>query len=149
MAERKKESFAPPALGGSSLLVVFAVLALTVFALLSLSTVRADVRLGDAAAQAVSGYYEADCKAQEILARLRNGEKAPEEVELALFIAERVDSGETYYEYAVPISDTQELQAEVLVDPADGSYSVLRWQAVAVGEWEPDDSLNVWDGEDI
>ena len=28
----KKESFAPPALGGSSLLVVFAVLALTVFA---------------------------------------------------------------------------------------------------------------------
>lgn len=149
MAERKKESFAPPALGGSSLLVVFAVLALTVFALLSLSTVRADVRLGDAAAQAVSGYYEADCKAQEILARLRNGEKAPEKVELALFIAERVDSGETYYEYAVPISDTQELQAEVLVDPADGSYSVLRWQAVAVGEWETDDSLNVWDGEDI
>ncbi len=149
MAERKKESFAPPALGGSSLLVVFAVLALTVFALLSLSTVRADVRLGDAAAKAVSGYYEADCKAQEILARLRNGEKVPGEVELALFIAERVDSGETYYKYAVPISDTQELRVEVLVDPADGSYSILRWQAVPVGDWEPDDSLNVWDGEDI
>ena len=56
----RKEQFSPPALGGSSLLVVFAVLALTVFALLSLSTVRADARLGDAATEAVSGYYAAD-----------------------------------------------------------------------------------------
>lgn len=74
MGEKKKEAFSPPALGGSSLLVAFAVLALTVFALLSLSTVRADVRLGDAAAAAVKGYYEADVQAQELLARLRNGE---------------------------------------------------------------------------
>ena len=56
MERRTKERFSPPALGGSSLLVVFAVLCLTVFALLSLSTVRADGRLGDAAADAVAGY---------------------------------------------------------------------------------------------
>ena len=73
MDKRKRDDFAPPALGGSSLLVVFAVLALTVFALLSLSTVRADVRLGDAAAKAVTDYYAADTRAQEILAQLRNG----------------------------------------------------------------------------
>ena len=144
MAERKKESFSPPALGGSSLLVVFAVLALTVFALLSLSTVRADVRLGDAA-EAVSGYYEADCKAQEILARLRNGE-VPVEAE-----SHQEDSWHSplmiRYTYEIPISDTQELQVEVLVNPADGSYSILRWQAAAVGAWEYDDSLDIWDGE--
>lgn len=143
MAEKKREGFAPPALGGSSLLVVFAVLALTVFALLSLSTVRADARLGDAAAQAVSGYYAADCKAQEILARLRNGE-IPVEV-----TAHTEDSWHlmTRYVYAVPISDTQELQVEVLVDTADGSYSVERWQAAATGRWEADTSLELWDGE--
>ena len=145
MGERKKESFSPPALGGSSLLVVFAVLALTVFALLSLSTVRADVRLGDAAAEAVSGYYEADCKAQEILARLRNGE-VPVEAE-----SHQEDSWHSplmiRYTYEIPISDTQELQVEVLVNPADGSYSILRWQAAAVGAWEYDDSLDIWDGE--
>ena len=50
------------------------------------------------------------------------------------------------YTYAVPISDTQELQVEVLVDRTDGSWSVLRWQSVPVGEWEPDTSLTVWDG---
>ncbi|MCI8436322.1 MAG: hypothetical protein HFF40_01500 [Lawsonibacter sp.] len=144
MGEKKKEAFSPPALGGSSLLVAFAVLALTVFALLSLSTVRADVRLGDAAAAAVKGYYEADVQAQEILARLRNGE-TPVEV-----TAHGEDSWHdprfTRYTYAVPISDTQELQVEVLVDRTDGSWSVLRWQSVPVGEWEPDTSLTVWDG---
>ena len=145
MAERKKESFSPPALGGSSLLVVFAVLALTVFALLSLSTVRADVRLGDAAADSVCGYYRADGKAQEILARLRSGE-CPAEAELhpedAWTLMDR-------YTYTVPISDTQELRVEVLVDPADGSYSVLRWEAVRSEAWTFDDSLDVWDGEII
>ena len=50
-----KKRFSPPVVGGSSLLVIFAVLCLTVFALLSLSTVRADVRLSEASAQAVSG----------------------------------------------------------------------------------------------
>lgn len=144
MGEKKKEAFSPPALGGSSLLVAFAVLALTVFALLSLSTVRADVRLGDAAAAAVKGYYEADVQAQELLARLRNGE-TPVEV-----TAHGEDSWHdprfTRYTYAVSISDTQELQVEVLMEP-DGSYQVRRWQAAAVGDWTFDDSLDLWDGD--
>ena len=37
----KKERFSPPAVGGVSLLVVFAVLCLTIFALLGLATVQA------------------------------------------------------------------------------------------------------------
>ena len=59
MMEQKKK-FSPPAVGGISLLVVFAVLCLTVFALLSLTTVQADVRLADASVQAVEDYYAAD-----------------------------------------------------------------------------------------
>ena len=45
-----KQKVTLPAIGGSSLLVIFAVLCLTVFALLSLSTVQADNRLSDASA---------------------------------------------------------------------------------------------------
>ena len=140
MAQQSKprERFSPPAVGGISLLVVFAVLCLTVFALLALTTVQADTRLADASAKAVTDYYAADCQAQEILARLRRGE-VPEGVE-----SQYLDS--IIYRYAVPISDTQELQVEVLVDRTDGSWSVLRWQSVPVGEWEPDTSLTVWDG---
>lgn len=148
MAEKKREGFAPPALGGSSLLVVFAVLALTVFALLSLSTVEADVRLADASAQAVTGYYAADCAAQEILARLRNGETV-EGVEMETAKVDYIDRPaglERTCRYAVPISDTQELQVEVILHGAD--YKILRWQAVPTGKWEPDDHLDVWGGEE-
>ena len=70
----KKERFSPPAVGGVSLLVVFAVLCLTIFDLLGLATVQADRRLADASAKAVADYYAADSEAQEILARLRTGE---------------------------------------------------------------------------
>lgn len=140
MNERRREGggFAPPAVGGSSLLVVFAVLALTVFALLGLSTVRADVRLADASAQAVADYYTADCQAQEILARLRNGE-TPEGVE-------RWGSGLCYASYACPISDTQELQVVVRLSDGSEGYKVECWQAVPVGQWEYNEGLDVWDG---
>ncbi len=137
--EAKKQRFSPPAIGGTSLLVVFAVLCLTVFALLSLTTVQADVRLADASAKAVTDYYAADCQAQEILARLRNGER-PEGVAFS-------GSGLLYAGYAVPISDTQELQVSVLLMGGAGvDYVVQRWQAVPTGEWEGDESLNLWDG---
>lgn len=134
MAKREKNGFAPPALGGSSLLVVFAVLSLTVFALLSLSTVRADQRLGDASAKAVADYYAADTQAQEILARLRLGE-VPDQVAVQ---GDRVT-------YRCPISDTQALEVELR--QADGSYQILRWQAVATVEWQESDNTVYWNGE--
>ena len=145
MTEQKRERFSPPVLGGGSLLTVFAVLALTVFALLSLSTVRADVRLGDAAARAVTDYYAADVRAQEILAQLRNG-GAPDGVGMALTIVDYADRSELIYGYAVPISDTQELQVEVRVD-GENNWEVLRWQAVPAGEWEADEGMDLWDME--
>lgn len=142
MAQQNKQRFSPPAVGGISLLVVFAVLCLTVFALLALTTVQADTRLADAAAKAVTDYYDADCRAQEILARLRNGER-PEGVEQAYLDG-------VIYRYTVPISDTQELQVEVEMQPGpEADYKVRRWQAAPTGEWESDDSLDLWDGIDF
>lgn len=142
---RARERFSPPAVGGISLLVVFAVLCLTVFALLALTTVQADKRLADASARAVSDYYAADCAAQEILARLRRGEQ-PEGVE----ILNRLGDGIYTAHYTVPISGTQELQVEVELTERwadyDWHYQVVRWQAVPTAEWEGDESLDVWDG---
>ena len=128
-----KRRLAPPPVGGSSLLVIFAVLCLTVFALLSLSTVRADGRLGDTSAQSVSQYYAADGAAEEILARLRAG-KVPDGV--------TEDRG--LYSYSCPISDTQALFVTVRVTGAE--YTILRWQAASTAPWTPNEDLNVWDG---
>ena len=56
-----------------------------------------------------------------------------------------MEGGETEYSYTVSISNTQELQVEVLVWP-DGRWSVQRWQSAAAGGWEIDEGLEVWDG---
>ena len=128
MPVKREERFSPPAVGGISLLVVFAVLCLAVFALLALTTVQADKRLADASAQAVSDYYAADCQAQEILARLRNGER-PDGVE----IAGRLGDGIYTARYTVPISDSQELQVEVELTETWADYS-WRYQVVRLQE---------------
>ena len=130
----KKERTGVPAVGGSSLLVIFAVLCLTVFALLGLSTVQAGDRLSDASAEAVAAYYAADCQAEETLARLRAGE-------LPAGVARDGD----LFSYECPVSDTQALAVQVRLE--DGNYTILRWQAVSTAAWEADESLEVWDGE--
>ena len=128
----KRDQFAPPAVGGSSLLVIFAVLCLTVFALLSLSSVQAQQRQADAATSAVIDYYDADLQAQEIYARLRGG-NAVEGV--------REENG--IYAYEISISQRQILM--VRLEKNDNTWNVLRWEAVPV-ESEPDESLDVWKG---
>ena len=130
----KERRMSTPIVGGSSLLVIFAVLCLTVFALLGLSTVQAGGRLSQTMADSVSAYYEADCMAEEIYARLRSGEMP----------AEVTQTGDTYA-YTCPISDTNELQVELRQNGEQ--WEVIRWQAVSTVAWESDDSLNLWDGE--
>ncbi|MBO5175989.1 MAG: hypothetical protein J6K04_13480 [Lachnospiraceae bacterium] len=125
---------APPAVGGSSLLVIFAVLCLTIFALLSLSTVQADRRLAEASAEAVQKYYEADVKAEVLLASIRQGQVPADAVE---------KNGEVYY-YRQKVSEVQALEVEVKV--SDEEYEIMRWQLVSTTEWEEDDSMDVWNG---
>lgn len=129
---KKRQTLAPPAIGGSSLLVIFAVLCLTVFALLSLSTVQAEKRLSDASANAVTAYYEADLEAERIFARLRSGERVP-----------GVEESAGIYSYACPISEKQTLLVEL--QKTEGIWTVLRWQVAAQTE-EISQTLPVWDG---
>lgn len=128
---KRKDTFSPPAVGGSSLLVIFVVLCLTVFALLSVSTVQAEKRLSDKAAQAVADYYRADLEAEKIFARLRAGERVPGVMET-----------DGIYHYSGPVSDNQTLHAEIQKE----NWRILRWQVTARME-ESDDTLPVWDGK--
>ena len=127
---KKENKGTQPALGGCSLLVIFAVLCLTVFALLSLHTVLAQQRLSQASAQRVRDWYAADLQAQEVFARLRSGE-IPADVE---------QIGEEY-RYSVPVSQNQTL--EVTVKETKGSWEVCSWQTVA-HPVDGDTALPVW-----
>ncbi len=123
-----------PPVGLSALLCILAVLCLTVFALLAAATVRADAQQSDRTRQAVLDYYTADTQGQRTLAALRSGQ-TPE--------------GVTWQDntacYQVPISQSQTLMVEAVVEGTD--YTIARWQAVNVEQWQADDRLNVWSGE--
>lgn len=136
-----------PTVGASSLLVIFAVLCLTVFAMLSLSTVQADKRLSDRSAAAALGYYEADTAAEEIFARLRAGE-LPDGVTVTTYAAEEGTATQgSIYSYTCTISETQAIRVEIIHQ--DGVWTVLRWQAGSTTEWAADDSIDIWDGDGI
>ena len=105
---------------------------MTVFALLTLSSVQAERRLADAATQSVTAYYEADLQAEKIFARLRAGEQIP-----------GLEEKNGTYEFEIPISGRQTLV--VAVAQREGEWIVLRWQAVT-GEEHLDESLDVWKG---
>lgn len=124
----------PAPVGGSALLVIFAVLCLTTFAMMSLATIQADRRLTGAAADAVGAYYSADTRAEEILARIRGGE-----------IPAGVAVSGQIYTYSIRISGTQKLQVKIRMEGK--AYAVLEWRAVSTAKWKPDDTLRVWDGK--
>ncbi len=130
MREKNENSF-PAITGASSLLVIFCVLCLTVFALLSLSTVSSDHRISEENAKALTAYYDADSEANEVLAELRGG-SVPEGVTLA----------DGAYEYSCTVSGTQMLKVRVRVEGTE--YEILQWQTVSTYDWEPDMDLPVW-----
>lgn len=115
-------------------MTIFAVICLVVFALLSVSTVQADGRLSKAQADAVSDYYVADCRAEEILAQLRSGT-----------VPDGVRCEGNIYRYECPVSQTQVLK--VAVEISGTNYTILEWCTESSAQWEEHNSLDVWGAE--
>ena len=112
--------------GGSSLIVIFGVLCLVVFSVLALSGSLAGGRLESASVDATTAYYEADSKAEEKLAELRETGK------------------DGTYNYSVDISDSQSINVSVKIK--GDSYEIISWQTNYTAQWQSDDSLILWDG---
>lgn len=131
MAKERKGGLPP--VGGSSLLVIFAVLCLTVFALLALSTVEAGGRLSEKAISSVEEYYAADTRAEEIVAELRSGKSV-----------DGVTVQDGVYSYTVPIREGQSLTVRLRL--AGNQETILQWKTVSESDWTPNEDLPVWDG---
>ena len=129
---KKREYLTAPATGGSSLLVIFAVLCLVIFSLLSLNTVLSEKRISEASARVAEDWYAADLQAQEIFARLRAGER----------VDGVMQTGQTYA-YAVPVSGHQTLL--VVLKEKEGCWEVVTWRSEAHGE-DVNTHLPVWQG---
>lgn len=140
MKKEKNLRLPAPVVGGSSLLVIFSVVCLIMFALLMLQTSRNNLRMAEASRQAVADYYEADCRAEEILAEIRSGE-LPEEVTLA-----KKPEGK-FYSWSSPVGKTQVLEVEVCVIGAE--YEILKWKTKASTEENEDEMTDLWEGDPV
>jgi len=115
---KNRKHSAPPVVGGVSLLIIFAVLCLIIFSLLTMSTAMAERRLSTANAEAVKNYYEADLQAEEIFSLLRLGQ-----------LPDSVTAEGNIYHYSCAVSPSLELKVTLRLDGE--VWTVLQWQTVS------------------
>ncbi len=135
MSAKNRRRTSAPIAGGSSLLVIFTVLCLTVFAVLTLSTVLSKKGMSDKMASSVEEYYEADLKAEEIIASLRKGD-----------VPGTVKKRGSTFSFECPVNDDKKIYVKVKVLSED-EIKILSFKEVSTALWESDDSLVLWDEE--
>ena len=131
-------------IGASSLLVIFFVLCLTVFAALSLSSAKNDYTLAEEMAGRTTDYYAASNEAEEIVA----------EIDALLSLGEPLDS---YHRndieleidgniatFLIPVNDDQGLYVALDMTPKGSHYyEINEWKVIATTKWSGDDTMNL------
>jgi len=133
--------------GSASIVLVFAVLCLTVFSLITFVVAGNDKALVDAEARLVVGYYEADALAERVVSGILASDSIPEMVHgigIETYWDWEADADIAYF--FCPISDQRSLFVRLAIN--EDSYYILSWRMYDIDEWTFDDSLNVWTGSD-
>ena len=124
--------------GAVSLVMIFCILCLAIFSVLTLATADREFRLSEMTARNTAEYYRADHDATVIAAALRSGSPLPAGIDVEIaWDGDRAS-------FRLPVGDTLEL--DVVLSVRGGACEILRWQTVYAGSWEPDEFLNLWDG---
>ncbi|MEG2000330.1 MAG: hypothetical protein RR053_02925 [Evtepia sp.] len=121
-----KDKLSPAGIGVITVFTVLIVLCLAVFSALTLSCARADLRLSQLNAEAVTAYYAADKQAQSLY---RN---------FSL-------SNEPELETQIPISDSQALHLHLTRQP-DTTIAILAWNTITLDQEPSSVLLPVWRG---
>lgn len=151
-----------PGAGLSTVLLVFVMLCLIVFSVLSLSTAKADLEMSRKVADRTQDYYQAQSKASErlkeidaVLAKQYNKNKenylemAKEALrqEADLTVTEMEGEAGLLCVYTEPVDDTQQLRVELRIElpeeDADTYIQILGWETEQTGEWNADTGLPV------
>lgn len=157
----KRERNSRPAglgIGYVSIMIIFAVIGLTLLAVLSFQAAGAGSGLSEKSAEFTAEYYAADSEAKRVLSELDAAaaeaglffeegfseaakEVCPEVKTAAVPEGVRAD-------YSVVINERQTLFVSVTFfsDPQSERFRVDRWQSRADSGEEDEGHLNVWDG---
>lgn len=133
-----------------SLMVTLTCLCLTIFSVLTLSTAFNERRLSEKSAVALQNYYQAENNCIEIANQIGKiwGEQGNVTALQAYAEENNVDcklvENEIYFTYQYPIDENQALFVTLCVGT---EFEIQRWCVQATKEWEPEQSLSIWDGE--
>lgn len=108
-----------------SLMTILCSLSLCVFAVLTLASADRERRLTELTAQRTAAYYAAEYALVQRLSALNPASGG------SVTLTE-------------PVGDSLTLTAEAV--SRNGHWTVIRWQTVYSGTWEPDELMNLWDG---
>ena len=132
--------------GSASLTLIFVVLCMAVFALISHTSAENEMILAEAEAAMVKGYYEADALATIISVELASVETIPESlygVDITAIFDEDISA--RIAGFSLSMSQTRELHVIIALDGND--YEILTWRIRDAGSWIPDSNLPVWRGQ--
>ncbi len=161
MSKRETEKERGVQIGISSLILVFTVLCLVVFATLSLASAKADYNLAEKNLKSTKVYYDMDGQAEEkkaeinrlLIGFVREGAGASEmKKELSVSFGENFDAEKNMIEYSIDGENGQQLVVNLKIfdygDIKEGqeNFEVQRWQIQNSEEYEIDESLSVWGG---
>ena len=129
--------------GSASIVLIFAVLCLTIFALITFSVADRERVLIEREAELVIGYYRADAIAEIFIAEFLDENVSPD----TTYILDKTTMwcGIMHAEitnFYVEITDTMMLAVSIAVD--DNFFHILSWRIRNTREWIADDTLDVW-----
>ena len=146
MKRKKRASYPGIQIGTSYLLVIFVILCLVTFATLSLSSAKRDQTYSRQLADRETAYCEANAKAAQIMAQIDDA-FAKEDPVFAIQQIEGVtaqsDGEDLEISYAVPVTESQNLEVEILEDPEEGTQKIVKWKESASTKWEEKSTLPV------
>jgi len=142
---KKKASFGTT-MGVSSILAILVILVLVVFSALSITTSSADLKLSQKTSNGVKAFYEADAKAEDMMAEVKNAIKSGADWKSKLpadvYEVSTVNGG-TLISYTISIDANRNLNVNLLED-GTGHLTRELWQVVPAREWVPDNNLNLF-----
>lgn len=139
MKRKKRGSYPGIQIGTSYLLVIFVILCLVTFATLSLSSAKRDQSYSQQLAGRETAYCEANAKAAQIMAQIDDA-FAIRQIE---GVTAEEDGANLDISYVVPVTDSQNLEVEILADPVKGTQKVVKWKESASEKWEEKSTLPV------
>ena len=142
--------------GYVSVMLIFAVICLTIFAVLSFKAAISTDSFNERSGEFMRQYYAADTAAKETLSKLNDcafeAKKSGFFEDLFMENAQKIE-GVTVKQnqkgysasYTVSINDRQELLVNIIFNE-NGEYEITQWKRRNVPEENSDSHLGVWDG---